>query len=132
MMMYCPVWYHSWFSVALGFASITWLLLPSLWLGSCCYTYIYIFVIKLKCSISILNFCFCFMNCGSIFKGMLHVHCVSINVLSCLCLAIWRPWMHSHSTAYDSGLDFIGERERERERSYRCFFFNIYFHTILN
>lgn len=126
MMMYCPVWYHSWFSVALGFASITWLLLPSLWLGSCCYTYIYIFVIKLKCSISILNFCFCFMNCGSIFKGMLHVHFVcrlmsslvyvwQYDDLECIPIAL-------HMTVALTSL----ERERERERSYRCLFFLIY------
>lgn len=95
------------------------------------YIYIYIFVIKLKCSISILNFCFCFMNCGSIFKGMLHVHFVcrlmsslvyvwQYDDLECIPIAL-------HMTVALTSL----ERERKREVT-GVFSFNIYFHTILN
>lgn len=72
------------------------------------------------------------MNCGSIFKGMLHVHFVcrlmsslvyvwQYDDLECIPIAL-------HMTVALTSL----EREREKERSYRCFFFNIYFHTILN
>lgn len=62
------------------------------------------------------------MNCGSIFKGMLHVHFVcrlmsslvyvwQYDDLECIPIAL-------HMTVALTSL----EREREKERSYRCFF----------
>lgn len=73
------------------------------------------------------------MNCGSIFKGMLHVHFVSrlmsslvyvwqYDDLECIPIAL-------HMTVALTSLE--REREREREVTGVCFF-NIYFHTILN
>lgn len=70
------------------------------------------------------------MNCGSIFKGMLHVHFVC-RLMSSLVYV----WQYDDLECIPIALHMtvaLTSLERERKREVTGVFFLIYFHTILN